>query len=164
MHEPSVFLTVSRRIMQAYNRQCEPILETYGLPQVSFDILMFLSNHPENLTAQEICEIRHIRKNLVSVHVEKLVSAGLLSRSSVEGDRRKIALSPTERAEPIIRAGHRMQESFFEALSVGIDEDMRRTLEAVHTLLGENAELLLHSEPLLATSEILNGGDHDQIT
>lgn len=143
---PGAFLTVSRKILHAYTKQCEEILKKYDLPQISFDILMFLCNNPEYCTAQEICEMRHIRKNLVSVHVEKLVNAGLLERSSVSGDRRKIALTCTEKAEPIISDGRIMQERFFRALSEGIDSDMQRTLEMFGAKLYENAEALLRDE------------------
>lgn len=140
---PSSFLTISQKILHAYNKMCEPLLTEYDIPQVSFDILMFLTNNPEYSTAQEISEIRHIKKNLVSVHVEKLVSAGLLQRNSVVGDRRKIALSCTEKAKPIIRAGHKLQENFYSTLTAGIDDNMWRTLEQINTELEANAEQIL---------------------
>ena len=62
---------------------CVPILHEFDIPQVSFDILMFLKNNPELCTAQQISEFRHIKKNLISVHVDKLVTAGYLDRKSV---------------------------------------------------------------------------------
>lgn len=137
------FVAMSERILHAYNLRCEPLLEEFHLGQVSFDILMFLTNNPSFRTAQEISDVRHIKKNLVSVHVEKLVHAGLLERSAVEGDRRKIALRCTEKAQPVIDAGLRMQKAFFDALTVGINDaqweifaEIRRTVEA-------NAERIL---------------------
>lgn len=143
---PSSFLTLSQKILLAYTKQCEVLLKEYDIPQVSFDILMFLHNNPEFSTAQEISEMRHIRKNLVSVHVERLVNAGFLRRSPVTGDRRKIALACTEKATPILSAGHLLQERFFIALSDGIDSDMWKTLEELNTRLADNAELLLRDE------------------
>lgn len=144
--KPNSFLNISRKILKAYNRQCEKLLERYDIPQVSFDILMFLCNNPEFKTAHEISEIRHIKKNLVSVHVEKLVAAGMLERAPIEGDRRKIALVLTDKAEPIINDGRIMQESFFSTLTDGIDEEMWNTFEKMNLTLEYNVERILKNK------------------
>ncbi len=136
----------SQKLIHAYEHLCEPILERFGLPQVSFDILMFLTNNPECSTAQEISEIRHIKKNLVSVHVEKLVSAGLLTRKSVEGDRRKIALACTESAAPIIDAGIRMQRCFYREITFGITEEQRAIIADIGGILFSNADRIIKEE------------------
>lgn len=117
------YLMLSRKTLSAYTKVCEPLLEKYDLPQVSFDIIMFLANNPEYKTAQDISEIRGIKKNLVSVHVEKLVSIGLLERGFVAGDRRKVSLSCTEKASPIIEDGLAMQKSFYDRIVSGISEE-----------------------------------------
>ena len=72
---PSTFVAFFHDVLNAYNKMCEPILHEFDIPQVSFDILMFLNNNPELCTAQQISEFRKIKKNLVSVHVDKLVTA-----------------------------------------------------------------------------------------
>ncbi len=74
----SAFITFFHDALNAYNKMCEPILHEFNIPQVSFDILMFLNNNPDLCTAQQISEFRNIKKNLVSVHVDKLVTAGYL--------------------------------------------------------------------------------------
>ena len=117
------YLMLSRKTLSAYTKVCEPLLEKYDLPQVSFDIIMFLANNPEYKTAQDISEIRGIKKNLVSVHVEKLVSIGLLERGFVAGDRRKVSLYCTEKASPIIEDGLAMQKSFYDRIVSGISEE-----------------------------------------
>ena len=117
------YLMLSRKTLSAYTKVCEPLLEKYDLPQVSFDIIMFLANNPEYKTAQDISEIRGIKKNLVSVHVEKLVSIGLLERGFVAGDRRKVSLSYTDKASPIIEDGLAMQKSFYDRIVSGISEE-----------------------------------------
>ncbi|HJJ78251.1 MAG TPA: MarR family winged helix-turn-helix transcriptional regulator [Methanocorpusculum sp.] len=141
----SSFLAISQKILHAYNKLCEPLLAEYDIPQVSFDILMFLTNNPKYVTAQEISEMRHIKKNLVSVHVDKLVSAGFLKRSSIADDRRKIALSCTEKAKPIIQAGHKLQENFYSTLTAGIDDSMWSVFNKINATLEINAELILKS-------------------
>jgi len=139
----SDYLAMTKDTMTAYNRTCEPVLLKYDIPQVSFDILLFLENNPEFCTAQEISEIRGIKKNLVSVHVEKLVQAGLLRRGIVSGDRRKVSLAITERARPIIEAGLAAQQSFFEKLTAGISEEDWTAYRLINEHLSQNVKNIL---------------------
>ena len=44
---PSTFITFFHDALSAYNKMCEPILHEFDIPQVSFDILMFLKNNPD---------------------------------------------------------------------------------------------------------------------
>lgn len=142
MTTPSVFQT-SQKIIHAYNYLCEPVLTEFHLSQVSFDILMFLTNNPEYSTAQEISAVRHIKKNLVSVHVEKLVNAGLLARKPISGDRRKIALSCTEKAKPIVDAGLQMQKRFYQELTSGITDEQCKMIVEIGSILFSNADRII---------------------
>ena len=58
---------------QAYNAVCKPLCQELKLPQTAFDILMFLANNPDRRTASDIVEFRHIKANLVSMNVDRLV-------------------------------------------------------------------------------------------
>lgn len=98
-------IAISRKIALAYSAVCKPLCRQLELPQTAFDILMFLGNNPDYKTASEIVEIRHIKANLVSVNVDRLVREGYLTRRGVEGDRRKTELLCTEKAQPIIARG-----------------------------------------------------------
>ncbi len=138
----TTFLTFLQNIVHAYNKLCEPLLKEYDLPQVSFDILMFLANNPEFSTAQEISEIRNIKKNLVSVHVDKLVNAGLLQRNAVVGDRRKVALSCTEKAQPIIDAGQKKQQEFYKRIGEGISEDKWAVYNDIIETMASNVQTM----------------------
>ncbi len=139
----SDYLTITKDTMNAYNRICEPILLQYNISQVSFDILMFLTNNPEFCTAQEISEIRGIKKNLVSVHVEKLVQAGLLQRGMVSGDRRKVALTCTEKAKPIVDAGIAIQQEFLDKITAGISEDDWAVYKRINEQMAKNTGNIL---------------------
>ena len=142
----SDYLAMTKDTMSAYNRMCEPVLLKYDIPQVSFDILMFLENNPEFCTAQEISEVRGIKKNLVSVHVEKLVQAGLLRRGTVFGDRRKISLAVTEKAKPIIEAGLAAQQKFYERLTTGISEEDWAAYRRMNERLAKNVRNILKEQ------------------
>ena len=140
--EPATIIYVSQKIVHTYNKSCEPLLQKCDLPQVSFDILMFLANNPEYSTAQEISEYRHIKKNLVSVHVEKLVSAGLLQRGTVAGDRRKVSLSGTEKARTIVEEGLKMQELFYKKVTEGISDSQWSVCKDIYETIEANAEAM----------------------
>ena len=84
-----------------YSAVCKPLCQKLHLPQTAFDILMFLANNPNYTTARDIVEVRHIKANLVSVNVDKLVQEGFLERRPVPGDRRKTELACTEKAQSL---------------------------------------------------------------
>ena len=141
---PSTFITFFHDALNAYNKMCEPILHEFDIPQVSFDILMFLKNNPDLCTAQQISEFRNIKKNLVSVHVDKLVTAGYLQRGTVVGDRRKILLSCTEKAKPILKAGLKMQQDFTQRLILNIPEEHLSIYKEIIESMAVNARQMMN--------------------
>ena len=141
---PSTFITFFHDALNAYNKMCEPILHEFDIPQVSFDILMFLKNNPDLCTAQQISEFRNIKKNLVSVHVDKLVTAGYLQRGTVAGDRRKILLSCTEKAEPILEAGLKMQQDFNQRLILNIPKEHMSIYKEIIDSMAANARQMMN--------------------
>ena len=97
---------------QAYNAVCKPLCQELKLPQTAFDILMFLANNPDRRTASDIVEFRHIKANLVSMNVDRLVKEGYLERRAVAGDRRKtFARLLTNTDEPT-------REAFFRTMEI----------------------------------------------
>lgn len=139
-------ITISRKIALAYSAVCKPLCRQLELPQTAFDILMFLGNNPDYKTASEIVEIRHIKANLVSVNVDRLVREGYLTRRGVEGDRRKTELLCTEKAQPIIARGRQLQNAFSERLFAGMDEEARRAFSEAMHLIEHNLNELLEAD------------------
>ena len=66
-----------QKVALAYGAVCKPLCRELGLTQTAFDILLFLANNPSYRTARDIVEVRHIKANLVSVNVDKLVQEGV---------------------------------------------------------------------------------------
>lgn len=141
---PSTFIAFFHDALNVYNKMCEPILHEFDIPQVSFDILMFLKNNPSLCTAQQISKYRYIKKNLVSTHVDKLVTAGYLQRGTIAGDRRKISLSCTEKAQPILKAGLKMQQEFTQKLMQDISEDYINIYKEIIESMAVNARQMLN--------------------
>ena len=138
---PAVELT--KKFMAAYKAAQKKVCKAWNVPEVSLDILLFLANNPEYTTARDIVEVRSIKANLVSQHVDRMVREGYLCRKEVQGDRRKRDLSLTEKAMPIIEAGRRMQTDFFETLFHGISEGEKRTFFETMDMMSRNMDKIL---------------------
>ena len=139
-------LEFAKNIQLAYSEHCKPLCREIHMPQTAFDILMFLANNSEYKTARDIVEIRNIKANLVSVNVDKLVREGYLTRSSVEGDRRKIELHCTEQALPIIEKGRKLQQDFETALFQDTSEEDRKGFFRIIETIDKNLESLARKD------------------
>ena len=124
-------------------RSAGPLCQELGLAQTAFDILLFLANNPTYKTARDIVEVRHIKANLVSIHVDRLVREGYLTRQAVAGDRRKVELRCTDRARPVIERGRALQSDFFDGLMAGIDEPTRAAFFAAMARMEQNLDKIL---------------------
>ncbi len=132
-------VTTFRSYLEAYEHFCKPLCRELDMPQMAFDIVMFLANNPEACTAKEISRSRGFKENILSVNINKLVSEGYLERSSMEGDRRKVRLECTQKARPIIERGRRLQEKFFLEIREGIPQEDLEICQRCLDIVGKNA-------------------------
>ena len=133
----------SIKTSQAYSAVCKPLCQELGLSQTALDILLFLANNPDYKTARDIVEVRHIKANLVSMNVDKLVQEGLLERRAVPGDRRKTELLCTEKAGPIIARGRAVQNAFFKRLLDHVEPADQEVFFRTMELIGKNLDDIL---------------------
>ena len=117
-----------------------------GIARTSFDILLFLANNPDYNTARDIVQVRHLKANLVSIHLDRLEEEGYLVRTAVAGDRRKRALRLTEKADPIVTAGKALQQSFFSKLEENIDADSMAVFLRTLEIMNQNMDRLLEEK------------------
>ena len=136
-------ISISRKIALAYSEVCKPLCKELGLPQTAFDILMFLGNNPDYKTARDIVEVRHIKANLVSMNVDKLVQEGYLERYAVASDRRKTKLLCTGKADPIIRKGRVVQNAFFKRLLDHVEPADQEVFFRTMELIGKNLDEII---------------------
>ena len=132
-------VTIFRSFIEAYEHFCKPLCRELAMPQMAFDILMFLSNNPEFCTAKEISQQRGFKENILSVNINKLVCEGYLQRFSVEGDRRKVRLVCTPKAQPIIERGRRRQNEFNQMIREGLTEEELEVCRRCLEIVGRNA-------------------------
>ena len=128
---------------EAYSDACKPICKELGMPQMAFDILMFLSNNPDHCTAKDISRLRGFKENIISVNVNKLVTEGYLLRQSDREDRRKVRLICTEKAASIVRRGRELQERFFRQMQEGLSPEERKIHAHCLETMATNAKRLL---------------------
>ena len=133
----------SRRFADAYAAAMRPLAQETGLPQGAVDILLFLANNPDYKTARDIVEVRHIKANLVSMNVDKLVQEGYLERYAVASDRRKTKLLCTGKADPIIRRGRAVQNAFFKRLLDHVEPADQEVFFRTMELIGKNLDEIL---------------------
>lgn len=142
-------IEILRKISLAYSTVCKPLCRELGLPQTAFDILMFLGNNPKYKTAGEIVDIRHIKANLVSINVERLVREGYLVRKQVQGDRRKTELWCTDKAQLVILRGQQLQKTFSERMFSNMNNDMRNAFFAAMDIIEKNLNEVLEEKDIL---------------
>lgn len=130
----------ANRFIEAYHAVLQPICKDTGLPPMAVDILMFIANNPENATARDVCRCRGLKAGIVSVHIDRLVNEGLLSRQAVPGDRRKTQLVCTDSANSIIERGCELQRSFAQKLLVGMSDTDIEVFHNCLTVLSGNIE------------------------
>ncbi len=146
MRELNPSMEFANKTGLAYSAVCKPLCQKLHLPQTAFDILMFLANNPNYTTARDIVEVRHIKANLVSVNVDKLVQEGYLERRPVASDRRKTELVCTEKAQPIIAEGRRMQNRFFGSMMNGVGKEQLDAFFTTIDTMSRNLDKILEGE------------------
>lgn len=133
-HASLVYEQVTR-CSAAYDLLCKSLCNELGIPRSAFDILLFLANNPQCKAARDIVQKRRVKPNLVSVNVDRLVNMGYLERKAVPGDRRKIELVCTPKADEAIKLGRAFQHDFQTRMLEGVDKSdlkvFRRVIDAV---------------------------------
>ena len=137
----------ARKIALAYEKALLPLAQETNLPNTAISILLFIANSTNPTTARDICELRGLKKPIVSTHVERLVAEGYIERQAVPGDRRKDALVCTDRAMKIIEAGRARQIRFAAEVLQGISEDDRAVMERCFKTMSENIDRIIKEKP-----------------
>lgn len=137
----------ARKIALAYEKALLPLAQETNLPHTAISILLFIGNSTNPTTARDICELRGLKKPIVSTHVERLVAEGYIERQAVPGDRRKDALVCTDRAMKIIEAGRARQIRFAAEVLQGISEDDRAVMERCFKTMSENIDRIIKEKP-----------------
>lgn len=163
-HASLVYEQVTR-CAAAYDLLCKPLCNELGIPRSAFDILLFLANNPQCKAARDIVQKRRVKPNLVSVNVDRLVNMGYLERKAVPGDRRKVELVCTPKADEAIERGRAFQHDFQTRMLEGVAEsDLEVFRRVIDTVDGNLSNILSSGRSANAhlegrASAILEGDD-----
>ena len=133
----------ARKIGLAYEKALLPLAKETDMPHTAISILLFIANNPEFATASYICDMRGLKRPVVSAHVESLVQGGYIERRAVPGDRRKDALVCTEKASKLVEMGRARQIQFAEAVLDGISEEDRAVMERCFMRMNRNIDRII---------------------
>ena len=132
-------IAIGRKLSNIYSELSLPICKKYGINQTCFDILLFFANNPKHNTARDICEVRGIKSGIASVSI--LIENGFLVRKDDESDRRRRRLILTEKADPVISDGKKMQKYFTETLKKDITPKEMAAFQSLTDKLNSNIAL-----------------------
>ena len=133
----------AKKVGMAYEKALLPLSKETDMPHTAISILLFIANNPDLATASNICEMRGLKRPVVSAHVERLVQEGYIERRAVPGDRRKDALVCTGKASKIVEAGRERQIQFATAMLEGISEEDLAVMERCFKLMDANIDKII---------------------
>lgn len=133
----------ARKLGMVYEMMLTPLSKKIGIPQTALGMLLFFANNPEIATARDVCELRGLKRAIVSIYVERMVTEGLLERKAYPGDRRKEYLVPTEKAHPVIDAGREAQKKLAEAILEGLSKDELAVMERCLDVMNGNLNRII---------------------
>lgn len=135
---PADFITVTQKFSHVYQSFCAPVCKKYNLSQSAFDLILFLANNPSFNTARDVCDIRGLKKGIVSVVTEQLVQGGYLVRENDPADRRIQRLLLTDSSISIVTDGRMAQRQFIKGISSGLSETELEQYRMITEKIKEN--------------------------
>lgn len=114
-----VILEVASRIRKVQNKLYKKISDETGVHYTALEIIVLLYDNNKIKNAKEICQLLSLKPNLVSFHIDKLVNDGFLIREPINGDRRKIKLSITDKCTPIGEYCNKIRKQLYEKFTNG---------------------------------------------
>ena len=140
------FLTFRQMTYRLYASMLKPALLQYKMTQMEMDILLLLHNIPTCNTASQIIAARGLTKSQVSAAVEALVRKGYLDRQPDGKNLRRIYLSLTDAAAPVVACGQQVQRDVAAVLLRGLSLDEQATLGRLMHQVIENIRISTQDE------------------
>lgn len=134
----SDFILNIHRITKLHESMLKTVCEEYGLTLIEAKVISFLHNNPGKDTAADISELRLLKKSNVSLAVEILFQKSMLDRKQDKTDRRKIHLSLTPKAAPVVRSIDSLWEKFQKEIFMGISENELKSFKSVNDKIEKN--------------------------
>lgn len=128
-------LTIRLALKRLYDHEMAPIMDRYDLTRMELDVLLFLQNNPGCDTAAEIVQLQMMTKSHVSKAVDHLTERGFITQNRDEKNRRRIHLTLTDAAAPVLAESLEAQSRIVALMMKGVSQEdndlMCRVIEQV---------------------------------
>lgn len=132
------FLVIQRLGLKLYSSLTMPVAERFGLTYMEFTLILFLANNPEYRRASDAVENLGMAKSHVSMTIRSLEKKGLITKVCDSGDKRASILELSDKARPIVDAGHRAQDEYILAVMEGLNDSERNLAESLMERIERN--------------------------
>ena len=96
---------------------------------------LWLITHHENCTLRELCALMQIRPSTASAYIDRLVSAGLVTRTNDCSDRRVIRLRLTRRGRDVHNQFQKAErEQLLQMTQNCSNEDLQQLVQSLETM------------------------------
>ena len=136
-------LTIRLALKRLYDHEMAPIMAAFDLTRMELDVLLFLKNNPGCDTAAEIVQLQMMTKSHVSKAVDRLTERGLITQARDEKNRRKIHLSVTEAAAPVLTQALEAQNRIVALMIKDISREDNETVCRVIRQVNHNVSIAL---------------------
>ena len=134
------FIKFIKKAIEAYKKMFLPLTNANNISHMALEILLQLSDNPNQNTSKEICQCLCVKPSIVSFHVENLVKDGYIERVNIDGDRRKHGLVLTEKAVPVVEDAEKFREKYVNVLNSGLNEDDLAHIHRIFMTMEKNID------------------------
>lgn len=104
------------KLVNEYGTYRKIVMDTFQMPAIEVDVMLFLANNTQYDTAYDIVRTRHIPKSHVSLAVKGLMQRGYLTGIADDSGRKKIHLKIMPSAREMVEFGQNQQRLFIRSM------------------------------------------------
>ena len=135
-----IFWERRKAVSSLYEKKTRAACDKYQLTQMEYDILMFLHNNPDFITATDIVNIRKLTKSHVSMSLKMLEEKGYIKRYYGENNNKIAHIKVLRKAEKILQDGYKVQIDFLNTIFSGFSEEEKHQFKALLNRIYKNVE------------------------
>ena len=124
--------------LSAYNKATEGVCKKYSIQQRDLDILMFLNDNPNVVTATDIVKKLNFSKSCVSLSLRALQERGFVTGEFKGTDRKSIYLKINDSANEILSEASEARRQFSLAMVADFSEQEKKELLAYLSRVKKN--------------------------
>ena len=121
-----------------YQRMLKPVCDRYGLTSAEMNVLMYLSENPEENTSRDIGEKMQMKKSIVSISLKDLQQRNLIRSEYTDGNRRSLHSFIEADALPIAEEGKKALAQYSDIVTRGFTKKEKENFVEILEKIKEN--------------------------